>query len=461
MEILQHMFNALHSLQKLTAVLPRTVLLWACSLVFLGLSQSLLASAVIHDVRLWSSPEKTRLVFDLDKPVKHKIFSLENPSRVVIDIPATKMQFDASKLELKHTPIRLIRSATQNKKDLRVVLDLDKDVSAGSFLLKKSGESGDRLVLDLKYLQGGKKPQAIVQSAQTQQKRQRDLIIAIDAGHGGEDPGAIGPGKVHEKRVVYAIAKKLAKNFDKEKGYKAIMVRSGDYYVGLSKRRDIARQKNADLFISIHADAFTSPKAHGASVYALSSKGSSSSEAKFLAQRENKSDLFGGVSISDTDKVLSSVLLNMAMTYKMEHSLDVGNYVLKEMGKFAHLHSKRVEQAAFAVLKTPDIPSLLVETGFISNPKEAKNLNSRKYQQKMANAIFTGVHRYFKAKPLDGTYIAAKYAKKRGKSYIVESGDTLSGIAGRFDVPMNKLRKHNRLSSNNVRIGQVLKIPST
>ncbi|NRB37265.1 MAG: N-acetylmuramoyl-L-alanine amidase [Pseudomonadales bacterium] len=430
-------------------------------ILLLLLSPNLLANAAIHEVRLWSSPDKTRLVFDLDKPVAHKIFSLKNPSRVVIDIPAANMDFDTSKLVLKGTPIRLIRSAKKNKTDLRIVLDLDSNVSAGSFLLKKNGDADDRLVLDLKYLKGGVKKPTVVQTAKAQQKKQRNLIIAIDAGHGGEDPGATGPGRVREKRVVYAIAKKLAAKFNQHKGYKAVMIRSGDYYVGLSKRRELARKHNADLFISIHADAFTSPQAHGASVYALSNKGSSSSFAKFLAQRENKSDLFGGVSISDKDHILSSVLLDLSMTYKMDASLDVGKYVLKEMGTFTHLHSKRVGQAAFAVLKTPDIPSLLIETGFISNPKEAKNLNSRVYQQKMADAIFTGVNRYFKAKPLDGTYIAAKYGKKRGKSYIVESGDTLSGIAVRYNVPMKSLRKHNRLSSNSVRIGQVLKIPST
>ena len=449
---------------KAAAIIAPSQRLGLILAVLLGLitsSSTVFATATVQDVRLWSSPEKTRLVFDLDKPVEHKAFPLTNPNRIVIDISSVKMSFDTSTLELKGTPIRLIRSAKQGKDNLRVVLDLDQEVRIGSFLLKKSGEADDRLVLDLKYLNGGKKKQTVVQSAKTLQIKQRDLIIAIDAGHGGEDPGATGPGRIREKKVVYAISKKLADMFNREKGYKAVMIRSGDYYVGLSKRRDLARRNNADLFISVHADAFTSPQAHGASVYALSRHGSTSSFAKFLAQRENKSDLFGGVSISDKDKVLSSVLLDMAMDYKMDASLDVGKYVLKEMGRFTHLHSKRVETASFAVLKTPDIPSLLVETGFISNPKEAKNLNSSTYQQKMATAISTGVFNYFKAKPLEGTYIASIYAKKRGNSYIVESGDTLSGIAVRFDVPMKKLRQHNRLSSNSVRIGQVLKIPST
>ena len=418
------------------------------------LSLSAQAATTIHDVRLRPSPDKTRVVFDLDRPVTYKVFPLSNPHRVVIDFTQAKITSDTSKVSLKGTPIHLIRTAEQAKGGLRIVLDLKESVSVGSFLLKES----DRLVLDLKYK--SKKPTRVVRSTQAKQQKQRDLIVAIDAGHGGEDPGASGPGKVREKRVVYAIAKKLAANFNQAKGYKAVMVRSGDYYVGLSKRRDIARKKNADLFISIHADAFTSPKAHGASVYALSSKGSTSSEAKFLAQRENKSDLFGGVSISDKDKVLSSVLLDMAMDYKMGASLDVGHYVLKEMGRFAHLHSKKVEQAAFAVLKTPDIPSLLIETGFISNPKEAKNLNSRVYQQKMANAIYKGVNTYFSHKPLDGTYIAAKYAKKRKNKYTVQSGDTLSAIAMEYAVPMKTLRKHNRLSSSSLRVGQVLKIPS-
>lgn len=442
--------------------LARSLVMRLCLMLILSTCTSLsVAASKIHDVRLWPSPDKTRVVFDLDSPVDHKVFPLQNPSRVVIDIQDVSLQLDTSKLELKDTPIRLIRTAKQGKTGLRVVLDLEDNVNVKSFLLKKSGKADDRLVVDLNYLKAGKPKKTVTKSAVAQQQQKRDLIVAIDAGHGGEDPGALGPGKVYEKRVVYAIAKKLADKFNREKGYKAVMVRTGDYYVGLNKRRDIAREKRADMFISIHADAFTSPKAHGASVYALSGRGASSASAKFLADKENQSDLIGGISISDKDHVLSSVLLDLSMTYKMDASLEVGRYVLKEMDKLTKLHSKRVEQAAFAVLKTPDIPSILVETGFISNPKEAKNLNSRNYQAKMAAAIFNGVSNYFQVKAPEGSYIAAKHgSSKRDKRYIVERGDTLSGIADRYAVSMTTLRKHNRLRSSELRVGQVLKIPS-
>ena len=413
----------------------------------------------IHDVRLWRAPDKTRIVFDLDQAIQHKIFTLKNPDRVVIDIPKTAMSANLSKIDLKNTPIVSLRSGAQGEGSLRIVLDLSKSVQAKSFFLKKSGRADDRLVIDLKDVKAHQK--AVKKTVNDAKKEKRNLIVVVDAGHGGEDPGALGPKGVLEKKVVYAIAKKLAAYFNKERGYKAVMVRNGDYYVGLKKRREIARKHNADMFVSIHADAFRSPQAHGSSVYSLSSKGASSASAQFLADSENQADLIGGVSLSDKDKLLSSVLLDLSMTYKMESSLEVGASVLSNMGEISRLHSRSVEQAAFAVLKTPDIPSILVETGFISNPKEAKKLNSSSYQNKMARAIFRGINGYFQRKAPEGSYIASKYNKpNKNASYVVERGDTLSGIASRYEVSMKKLQDYNRLSSNSLRIGQKLKIPN-
>ena len=421
---------------------------------------ALAEDANIHDVRLWRAPDKTRIVFDLDRAVEHKIFTLENPSRVVIDIPNAVMKADLNVVDLKKSPIISLRSGNQGKNELRIVLDLSDTVKPKSFFLKKSGKSDDRLVVDLADSKATQ--QGVAKTIKAENKNRRDLIIAVDAGHGGEDPGAIGPNKVYEKKVVFAIAEELARLFEKEDGYSVVMVRSGDYYVGLKDRRDIARNERADMFVSIHADAFKSPQAHGSSVYSLSHKGASSASAQFLADSENQADLVGGVSLSDKDALLSSVLVDLSMTYKMESSLEVGASVLHNMGSISRLHSSTVEQAAFAVLKTPDIPSILVETGFISNPKEAKKLNSSAYQKKMAKSIFQGIHQYFQHKAPEGTYIAWKYQKpKDDRLYVVESGDTLSEIANRYDVSMNKLRSFNSLSSNNLHIGQKLKIPLT
>ena len=415
--------------------------------------------ALIHDVRLWRAPDNTRIVFDLDSAVEHKIFTLQNPDRVVVDIANAKLEANTDAVDLKGSPIASIRTSGDGKQDLRVVFDLSSRVNVRSFFLKKSGEADDRLVIDLGDLSA--KKNTVVKTVNEEKKAKRDLIVAIDAGHGGGDPGASGPHRIREKNVVLAIAKELQALFAKEKGYKPVLIREGDYYVGLSQRRDLARQARADMFVSIHADAFSSPKAYGSSVYALSSKGASSATARFLADSENASDLVGGVSLNDKDALLSSVLVDLSMTYKMESSLDVGSEVLKHMGNVSRLHSKRVEQAAFAVLKTPDIPSILVETGFISNPEEARKLNSSSYQKQVARAIFNGINGYFYEKAPEGSYIAWKSSQDhKVATHVVVQGDTLSEIANRYAVSMSQLKAHNRLGSNMLQVGQTLQIPA-
>ncbi|MCV6627953.1 MAG: N-acetylmuramoyl-L-alanine amidase [Cellvibrionaceae bacterium] len=434
-------------------------MLLLASLLLPSLSQA----AVIEGVRVWRAPDHTRVVFDFNGPMQHKLFSLQNPERIVIDIEAAKNQFDLSSLDLSKTPIQRLRSGARNKKDLRVVLDLKQAVKPRSFQLKKHGGKPDRLVLDLydKAITTEKQIEVVQPNAK------RDIIIAVDAGHGGEDPGAIGPKRLREKNVVMAISKELARQINSVKGYKAKLVRSGDYYIGLRKRRNIARDMRADLFVSIHADAFKHPSASGASVFALSRRGASSETARFLARKENEADLIGGVggvSLADKDDMLAGVLVDLSMNASLEASLKVGQMVLDSMGKIAKLHKRRVEQAGFAVLKSPDVPSILVETGFISNPKEARRLATSSYRKRMARQIFKGIDRYFNSQPPVGTYLAWKKNGSRPQGdgvYIIAEGDTLSGIAQQHSISVAALKKANKIRGSTIRVGQRLTIPSS
>ena len=292
------------------------------------------------------------------------------------------------------------------------------------------------------------------------QSAKRDIIIAIDAGHGGEDPGALGPKRLREKDVVLRIANELNALLKADKGFHPTMIRSGDYYVSLRGRRDLARKRQADLFVSIHADAFKRKEASGASVYALSTRGATSTAASYLAQRENSADLVGGVSLSDKDDVLAGVLADLSMTSTLDTSLKLGDTVLRNVDSVAKLHKSRVEQAGFAVLKSPDIPSILVETGFISNPGEAKKLATSSYQKKMARAIHRGIKDWFLAHPPSGTLIAWQ-RQRDGRQYTIARGDTLSGIAQRFNVSLSDLKSRNRISGSKIMVGQKLTIPTT
>jgi len=293
--------------------------------------------------------------------------------------------------------------------------------------------------------------------------QRRDVVIAVDAGHGGDDPGAIGPGQLYEKDVVLAIATKLSAMFDKEPGFKAELTRKGDYYLAHRKRTDIARQAEADVFISIHADAFKTPDASGASVYVISQKGATSETARWLAEKENRADLIGGVGLDDKDDVLAGVLLDLTSTHSLSASLDMGQQVLNAIKPLNHLHKKQVEQAAFLVLKSPDIPSLLIETGFISNPAEAKKLRTRAHQERMAKAIYTGVKSYVGRNPPLGSYLAWKNQVKPADlaTYKIVRGDTLSAIAFKHSVSAERLKTYNGLRNDRIKIGQLLKIPTS
>lgn len=448
-------------------------------LLLFSLLSSFVQAADIKSVRLWRAPDNTRLVFDLSGPAEHTLFTLSNPERIVIDISNARLVADTSALPLENTPLRGLRAAPRDGDGLRVVLDLSEQVNPKSFVLPPNQQYGDRLVVDL-YDQSrasASLPQPAAPTAtplpQTPTRSaveagSRDIIVAIDAGHGGEDPGAIGHGGAREKEVVLAIARDLKRLIDAEPGFRAELVRTGDYFIPLRRRTEIARQHNADLFVSIHADAFTRASANGASVFALSDRGATSETARLLADRENRSDLIGGVggvSLDNKDQVLASVLLDLSMTATLSASLDVGQQVLSSVGQVNRLHKPRVEQAGFMVLKSPDIPSILVETGFISNPGEARKLVTRSHQQAMARAIYTGLKGYFHRNPPPGTRIAALKASGQlaqgPREHTVRRGDSLSMIANIYQVSLASLRAANDLSTDQIRVGQVLKVPAS
>lgn len=415
--------------------------------------------AEIMDVRLWRAPDHTRVVFDLSEAVSHSLIELDNPKRLVVDIPDARLVDPLTDLPVENTPIRRVRSGVRHGSDLRIVFDLSAGVRPKSFPLEANAKTGHRLVLDLFDTEptSGVTEETVIKSVEELSDK-RDIIVAIDAGHGGEDPGASGPNKLREKDVVFSIAKKLEARLKQTPGFKPLLIRSGDYYVSLKGRRDLARQYQADFFVSIHADAFIKASANGASVYALSTKGATSTAAQYLADRENSADLVGGVKLADKDDVLAGVLTDLSMTATLDTSLSLGADVLREIDAITKLHKRHVEQAGFAVLKSPDIPSILVETGFISNPTEAKRLASADYQDKMARAIQRGVEDYFKTHPPAGTLLAWQRTQG-GREYTIARGDTLSGIAQRFRVSLKTLKQSNGLSGDVIRVGQILQIP--
>ncbi len=323
-----------------------------------------------------------------------------------------------------------------------------------SFLLQPNSQYGHRLVVDL-YDENNQKG-ALQVITQADNKRSKDVVIAIDAGHGGDDPGATGPNGLREKDVTLKIARNLANLINQEYGMKAVLIREGDYFLSLRKRIGKARRHKADLFVSIHADAFKDPRVRGSSVFILSNRGASSEAAKWLAERENAADLIGGVSLDDKDDVLASVLLDLSQTASLEASIGVADRVLGGLKKLGKTHKKHVQSAGFAVLKSPDIPSILVEMAYISNPEEERKLKGKTYQTKLAKAMLNGLKGYFRDHAPEGTLLASITNRK----YVIERGDTLSGIAQRYKVSMNTLRDSNRLKSDRIRVGQVLTIPT-
>ncbi|WP_428354318.1 N-acetylmuramoyl-L-alanine amidase [Methyloprofundus sp.] len=429
-------------------------------LTILSISVGFAAQTKIKTLRISSTGDNTRLVFDVSAIPNHKVFRLSKPDRLVIDFTNSYLEQNLSQPEKNHPLLSGLRTAHRNKTDLRVVIDLQESVTPKSFVLRANKNKGPRIVIDLpvknkrvvtKTKSYRKKP-----SINTYRSGAKPFIVAVDAGHGGKDSGARGKRGTLEKKVVFQIASKLASLINKQPGMKAIMVRKGDYYVSLRDRMKIARKANADLFVSIHADAFKNSKVTGASVFTLSRRGASSEAARWLAKHENAADLIGGVSLDDKDDILASVLLDLSQTASQDISQLVAKEVLKNFRNIGDLHSHKVQKAGFMVLKSPDIPSILVETAFISNPQEERRLNSSKYQLKMAQAIKKGIMAYA------GKHtVASNMAINTDNSvHQISKGETLLGIALQYGLTLDQLKKANTISkNNNIRVGQMLSIP--
>lgn len=441
---------------------PLFGLVWLFCLMVL--STSAWSQVAVENARLWPAPDHTRVVFDLGDEVRHSVFVLEGPDRLVLDLEKASLKYDLTRLDLSNTQIKQIRSAPRNGSDLRIVLDLKSAAKPRSFLLPPNDQYGHRLVVDLVDSAKERAQEAPVLSDNSSSGK-RDIVVVIDAGHGGEDPGAIGPTGLTEKEVVLEISRELARLINAEPGYTARLTRDSDYYIGLRQRTEMARKASADIFVSIHADAFYSSRPRGASVYALSLRGATSESARWLAQSENEADLIGGVggvSLNDKDKTLASVLLDLSMTASMNASLGVGSRILSQMGTITKLHKPQVEQAAFVVLKSPDIPSVLVEAGFISNPTEEKNLRSSAHRRKLARSVFQGIVAHFAETPPPGTRIAwQKRQKVDDLAYRIRSGDTLSDIARRNQLSVGRLKEFNGLDSEVLQVGQIIRIPTS
>lgn len=479
--------------------------------------------AVLQGLRLWTAPDNsTRVVLDLDKPAEFKVFTLAAPERVVIDLRNVRLQRGLS-ARGDQGIVQGMRTGIQNGHDLRVVLDLKDKAKPHGFLLKPDKSNGHRLVVDLKgptvHAAKSSRP-ASPSAAQTASRRPsapasqpaaapatvsraappaterdaarrspaptappaaatpaplpavaapaapvkslrdvrgRELIVAIDAGHGGKDVGARGPSGTHEKDVVLAIARKLAALVEKEPGMRPVLVRDGDHFIRLRERMNKARKQRADLFVSIHADAFSDHRARGSSVFVLSERGASSEMARILAAQENAADLVGGVKLNDKDELLKSVLLDLSQSASIEASMTVADNVLGELKQVGRVHKTRVQQAGFMVLKSPDVPSILVETAFISNPEEERMLRDARHQQRLAQAVLKGIRAYFRENPPPGTVVAARDAAAR--EHVIRRGETLSEIAQRYAVSMDRLRVANGLADDTVQAGGVLRIP--
>lgn len=399
------------------------------------------ADISVKDLRVAATTDTTRVVLELTASARQKVFTLDNPNRVVIDIPAARL---ATALPGATGAIKNIRAAKRDNGDLRVVLDLNALVVPRASWLEATNDTGPRLVLDLLKPGTGKEPGVPAASPREPtaadgelatatpvspagapepvavkslgSASSRDLIIAIDAGHGGEDPGAIGNRGIREKDVTLAIARQLKERIDSEPGMRAMLTRDGDYFVPLRERINRARQFQADMFVSIHADSVHDSHVSGSSVYTLSPKGATNEAARWLADRENAADMVGGVSLEDKNSVLASVLLDLTQGASMSASVDAAGRVLKQLDHLGNVHHSAVQQAGFVVLKSPDIPSMLVETAFISNPLEESRLSDAQHQGRLANAILAGVRDYFYTNTPPNTRLAQLKATRQARN---------------------------------------------
>lgn len=438
-----------------------------CFYLFMLCSCSAVFAAKLQSVEIKQEAGKTSLFFRLNEAIVHKVFTLTNPDRIVVDFEKTDLIFNLNDLHLNNKLIKLVRSGHPNPQTLRLVFEVrdavklrtnpwNRSLNQHAFSLDISTPSnstnGEKIAAPINA--SAQRPTATPPSAPL-----RDVIVVLDPGHGGKDPGAIGKTRSAEKNVTLAIAKKLKQLIDKQPGMRAVLTRQGDYYVGLRERLTIARKYNGDVFISIHADAFINSQSNGASVFALSQRGATSEAARWLAEKENYSEL-GGVNLRNLDDqsgLVRTVLIDLSQTATISASLHMGERVLKNLNTMTTLHNHQVEQARFMVLKSPDIPSILIETGFISNPREEKNLNSSDYQTRLTLSIFQGLKNYFWEYPPHGSRIEAML---NHRFHVVKRGESLSQIASRYHITLHALQMANQLSSTQVNVGQRLILPS-
>ncbi|MDF4002084.1 N-acetylmuramoyl-L-alanine amidase [Luteibacter sp. PPL552] len=503
-------------------------------------------AADVKAARVWAGPEYTRVVFDLSGPATYKLSQGDVPGTVVLDIAGSAVAGDFAAPGAQG----LFKSLSAGKEGnaARLTARVDASAKPKSFLLKPAGDYGYRLVLDL--YPGGQSdpgdnaphdetptvaaapdlaPEPVTRSRGKASSRgkplppaltgERKVIVAIDAGHGGEDPGARGATGLREKDVTLQVARELADQINAQPGMQAFLTRTGDYFIPLKRRYEIAREHNADMFVSIHADAFKNSDAKGSSVWVLSPRGKTSEAARWLADRENRADLVGGVSLDDKDDSLAAVLLDLQQGYAMQASESIAGNVLKALGRLGPTHRGYVERANFVVLRSPDVPSILVETAFITNPSEETRLRNPEHRRELAIAVLGGVRNYFESMPPPGTWFAAQAARRNGTAvasvtasapaapvaadagavasdavkaatkktvaradtvakagaparkgradadvrdlHRVSRGETLTGIAQQYGVSVGALKMANKMTDNNVRIGAVMVIPSS
>lgn len=425
----------------------------------LGLAAPCAQAAQLRGVTLVEAEDgSTRAVLDLSKPADYKLFTLANPDRLVLDLSGSSLA-GGFRAPSPNGVVSGLRTGKPSEGDLRVVFDLAGSVQPRS-RIEREGDSA-RLVVELLGGKGGAAKAAPARTIEDVIGRgERKLIIAIDAGHGGKDPGAIGPTRKFEKDITLAMARELAAQIDADPGMQAFLVRDRDVFIPLHERYQRAREAQADLFISIHADAAHNKAAAGASVYVLSLRGASSEAARWLADQENAADLVGGVELDARDKNLAAVLLDLSQNATMRVSDDVAGEVLAALKGVGKTHKHQIERANFVVLRSPDVPSMLVETGFITNPGEEARLSDPAYRKRMAGAIVTGVRNYFSVQAPPGTWYAARQGTLGGsRQHLVSRGETLTLIAQRHGVPVNSIRAANKLKDDTVRVGERLTIP--
>jgi N-acetylmuramoyl-L-alanine amidase len=438
-------------------------------------------AADIESLDIWRSPDFTRVVIDVSKRPEYSVFVLEDPHRVVIDIRDSRMNAALQGLDMEGSPVTAVRSGSRNQTDTRIVLDLSSPINPSSYSLPPNAEHGERLIIDL-YDAGTQAPAlapatmsgdqdasvAPVEPVIAESASRRNIVVAIDAGHGGSDPGAIAKdGHMQEKDIALAISRAVAERIRAMPGFEPVMIRDGDYYVQLQQRPQLARQKRADIFLSIHADSHATSRAEGMTIYALSQSTAEDENIRRVTEKENSSDLLGGnsgdTSLRNVDDDLALTLLDLSMAWSIEQSMAAGSYILNATGNVARLRRDVPQQGNFWVLRSPDIPSLLIETGYLSNPAEARRLASADYQRKLADSIVQGVMNYFYERPPEGTLIAWQKANNQGpdRQYVVTRGDSLSLIAQRHNVSLSQLRSANSLRGDTIQVGQTLSIPGS